>query len=141
MSKRMNRGFSLLELLIVVAIILIIATIAIPSMLRSRQAANEAAAAANLRTITTAQITFGASHAGSFGSIAELISEALIDNRFAGSTISGFTFAITSGFATFTAQANPLGNSGRYNYVVYEDGVIRYNSQYPTGFAPNSVVQ
>src|SRR5207253_8585759 len=51
-----NRGFSLLELLIVVAIILIIATIAIPSMLRSRQAANESHAIANLRTLNTAEV-------------------------------------------------------------------------------------
>ena len=53
-----SRGFSLLELLIVVAIILIIATIAIPSLLRSRQAANESASVANVRTVNTAEVTY-----------------------------------------------------------------------------------
>ena len=71
MSKG-NKGFSLLELLIVVAIILIIATIAIPSLLRSRQAANESAAVADLRTINTAQITYLSSAQGNYGTVAQL---------------------------------------------------------------------
>ena len=64
-----SKGFSLLELLIVVAIILIIATIAIPSLLRSRQAANESAAVANLRTINTAEVTYLSSSGGNYGDI------------------------------------------------------------------------
>ena len=69
MKVRKNRGFSLLELLIVVAIILIIATIAIPSLLRSRQAANESAAVANLRTINTAEVTYLSSAGGNYGDV------------------------------------------------------------------------
>src|SRR3954468_4773660 len=79
--NKTNKGFSLLELLIVVAIILIIATIAIPSLLRSRQAANESAAVANLRTINTAQVTYLSSSGGNYGAISNLMTAGLLDSR------------------------------------------------------------
>src|SRR5437773_1224634 len=72
-----NQGFSLLELLIVVAIILIIATIAIPSLLRSRQSAQESSAVAQIRTINTAEITYLSSNQGAYGSVAQLITQGL----------------------------------------------------------------
>src|SRR5438477_13015030 len=84
-----NKGFSLLELLIVVAIILIIATIAIPSLLRSRQAANESAAVASVRTMTTAEITYLYSSGGNYGSLAQLITAGLLDLGF-NNTKSGY---------------------------------------------------
>src|SRR5689334_15159919 len=91
--KPKNRGFSLLELLIVVAIILIIATIAIPSLLRSRQSANESAAIASVRTMTTAQITYLSSSGGSYGNLALLIGAGLLDTGF-NSTKSGYNYSI-----------------------------------------------
>src|SRR5438477_7199318 len=90
-----NRGFSLLELLIVVAIILIIATIAIPSLLRSRQAAQESSAVAQIRTINTAEVTDQSSKGDKYGNIAELITAGLLDGRFA-TSVSGYTFSVTA---------------------------------------------
>src|SRR5271170_6002235 len=67
MNKK-QKGFSLIELLIVVAIILIIAAIAIPNLLRSRMAANEASAVGSIRTINTAAISFNSSYGDGFPS-------------------------------------------------------------------------
>src|SRR5881628_692047 len=83
-TRMKDRGFSLLELLIVVAIILIIATIAIPSLLRSRQSAQESAAVAQVRTVNTAEITYLSSNQGSYGGIAELIRKACWIRAFRG---------------------------------------------------------
>src|SRR5438477_8394618 len=114
-SKKMktNRGFSLLELLIVVAIILIIATIAIPSLLRSRQSAQESSAVAQIRTVNTAEVTYLSSAGGNYGSVPELITAGLLDGRFA-TSVSGYTFAVTASGSDYTAAATPTStNAGR----------------------------
>jgi prepilin-type N-terminal cleavage/methylation domain-containing protein len=127
-----NRGFSLLELLIVVAIILIIATIAIPSLLRSRQAAQESSAVAQVRTINTAEVTYLSSNGGSYGSIPELITQGFLDSRFTG-TVSGYTFTVTASGSDYTVNALPTStNAGRYGYFSLPDAVIRYQTT-PTG--------
>jgi prepilin-type N-terminal cleavage/methylation domain-containing protein len=126
--KKKN-GFSLLELLIVVAIILIIATIAIPSLLRSRQAANESAAVANLRNLNTAQVSYSSTN-GTYGSLTDLMNVRLIDDRYTGS-FAGFQFTVvlSSANRNYTAYATGVSvNSSRYDYYSTPDFVIRYST-------------
>jgi type IV pilus assembly protein PilA len=127
--KSFSKGFSLLELLIVVAIILIIATIAIPSLLRSRQSAQESSAVAQLRTINTAETTYISSNQGSYGSIQFLITQGLVDARFAGS-VSGYTFTVEASGNDYTADAQPTSsNAGRFGYYSRPDAVIYFATQ------------
>ena len=134
-----SRGFSLLELLIVVAIILIIATIAIPSLLRSRQAANESGAVANLRTINTAQVTYMSGAGGNYGILSDLISAGLLDSRF-NSAVSGYSYVIAASGADYTATASASSaNTGRFGYYSGPDGVVRYSAG--TGVTVGAPVQ
>jgi prepilin-type N-terminal cleavage/methylation domain-containing protein len=139
-----SKGFSLLELLIVVAIILIIATIAIPSLLRSRQAANESAAVANLRTINTAQVTYLSSAAGKYGALTDLITAKLLDDTFTG-TKAGYNYSVNldATSSDYTIEAVPASpNTGRYGYYSIPDAVVRYStnsSLAPAGQSGRSV--
>jgi prepilin-type N-terminal cleavage/methylation domain-containing protein len=140
--KKNNKGFSLLELLIVVAIILIIATIAIPSLLRSRQAANESAAVANLRTINTAEVTYLSSSGGNYGDLPALVGAGLLDNTFVSGPKAGYLFTVTALNSDYTASADPASpNTGRFGYYSTPDAVVRYSTLAPTPAQAGSAVQ
>jgi type IV pilus assembly protein PilA len=147
---RKQKGFSLIELLIVVAIILIIAAIAIPNLLRARMAANEASAVASIRTINTAEVTYNSTYPTvGFGTLSNIGAAAgictpssttacLIDSVLTLGTKSGYTFAATSAggppAVTYYATGVPItvNQTGIRSFCSYEDAVLRVQ---PTGAA------
>ncbi len=149
-----NKGFSLIELLIVVAIILIIAAIAIPNLLRSRIAANEASAVASMRTLNTAEVTYASTYNSGFTSSlsqlatpasgqpswsqADLVDPILSGNTGGGTTLTftknGFTFTYAGSgtyptIATYSVNADPLarGSSGQRSFFTNQSAVVRAN--------------
>jgi len=134
---KQEQGFSLIELLIVVAIIAIIAAIAVPSMLQARMAANESGAVQGCRTIGSAQMSYAAINNQTYTDLATLAGAGYLDDRFGGSPakFSGYTYADSNdanlpGDTTnpngFGADATPDANLGRFIYGIGPDQVVRY---------------
>lgn len=147
---RKQKGFSLIELLIVVAIILIIAAIAIPNLLRSRMAANEASAVGSLRTINTAAVTYNSTYGIGFPAALANLGPAnpataaaadLIDEVLAAGSKSGYNFALQGGSADangalqsyfVTAVPVNIGTTGQRGFCSDHSGVVRFD---PAGAA------
>ena len=131
MMKLGKRGFTLVEIMIVVAIIALLAAIAIPNLLRARHNANEAAAVASLRTLSTAEESYrAAQNPPTYGTMALLGSAtpAYIDSTLAGGAKQGYNFAMTAGPTTnvYTITATPqvVGQTGTRTFRVDQTGVV-----------------
>ena len=144
--KRNQKGFSLIELLVVVSIILIVAAIAIPNLLQARVAANEASAVGSLRTINTAEISYIdnfptvgfapalANLGGANCAAPDQNGACFIDNLLSSGTKSGYTFSSngvgTAPVSEYVAVGSPISGNGNRSFCSTEDGVIHYD---PTG--------
>ena len=113
-TKRTKKGFSLIELLVVVAVVLILAAVAVPNLLRARRAANEASSVASLRAISSGQLAYRHTQ-GSYTTLAGLGTEKVIDDVLASGSKSGYLFQSDPGTdptMEFTADAQPAVSSG-----------------------------
>ena len=142
--RNKQKGFSLLELLIVVAVILIIAAIAIPNLMGARMSANEASAVGSIRTVNMACVTYSSTYAQGFppalsnlgpSAFADSTAADLIDASLMSETKSGYDFVYVAGapdadgaINNYTFNANPTvpGTSGGRFFFTDESGVITY---------------
>jgi prepilin-type N-terminal cleavage/methylation domain-containing protein len=123
-----EQGFTLIELMIVVAIIAIIAAIAIPSLMNARKAGNEASAISSLRTLTTVNEQYRTRFQEYADALGSLEAAGYIDSVLGGGTKSGYVFTYVGGTNTWDCDALPetVGDTGDRGFLVDQTGVIYF---------------
>ena len=127
--RKNNGGFTLVEIMIVVAIIALLAAIAIPNLLRAKISANDAASRATLRSLSTASETFATANSGNYPADMTAMTGATppyINTNYCAQTVSGYTFACTNATSSYTYTATPVtvGTSGTTTYTITTGGVL-----------------
>ena len=125
-----TQGFTLIELMIVVAIIAIIAAIAIPSLLNARKAGNEASAISSLRTLSTVSEQYRTRFQTYASSLGNLSAAGYIDSVRGSGTNSGYGFTFAGGTNTYTTAAAPTtaGTTGDRGFFINQTGVVRFSA-------------
>ena len=127
-----EKGFSMIELLIVIAVIGIIASLVVPNLVKSKTVASEGTALSAVRSVVTAQITYSAkAGSGSFAAdLTELESAGLVDSVLGSGTLEAYSLSLSGNSSGFEVNARPLnyGNTGTRSFYSDESAVIRYTT-------------